>query len=253
MAKTQIGYLIKNAQKKMKLTNFKVLENKYVLYLVLFLAIFDLMIFMIAGEISFIVIFILTGLITSYFSKNMIVIFTTAMVFTNVVKFGSGLRTKEGLTGLKNKDSFITPYYEGLSNEEKEFFNKVIEGEEDDLEGLDETEQNIYNALKEEAKNNNEESTTEGMTNKNGKKKSKEGKKNKESKKHKEGKKNKKNKSNFQPLKSEGLQGLELETEDLLEKQNKLMKNMQNLEPMLQRAENFMENLEKMEKISKKE
>ena len=77
MAKTQIGSLIKNAQKKMKLTNFKVLENKYVLYLVLFLAIFDLMIFMIAGEISFIVIFILTGLITSYFSKNMIVIFTT--------------------------------------------------------------------------------------------------------------------------------------------------------------------------------
>merc|ERR1712023_626806 len=112
------------------------------------------MIFMIAGEISFIVIFILTGLITSYFSKNMI------------VKFGSGLRTKEGLTGLKNKDSFITPYYEGLSNEEKEFFNKVIEGEEDDLEGLDETEQNIYDALKEEAKNHKEESTTEGMTNK---------------------------------------------------------------------------------------
>ena len=31
------------------------------------------------------------------------------------------------------------------------------------------------------------------------------------------------------------------------------MKNMQNLEPMLQRAENFMENLEKMEKMSKKE
>ena len=178
MAKTQIGSLIKNAQKKMKLTNFKVLENKYVLYLVFFLAIFDLMIFMIAGEISFIVIFILTGLITSYFSKNMIVIFTTAMVFTNVVKFGSGLRTKEGLTGLKNKDSFITPYYEGLSNEEKEFFNKVIEGEEDDLEGLDETEQNIYDALKEEAKNHKEESTTEGMTNKSGKKKSKEGKKN---------------------------------------------------------------------------
>ena len=99
MAKTQIGSLIKNAQKKMKLTNFKVLENKYVLYLVLFLAIFDLMIFMIAGEISFIVIFILTGLITSYFSKNMIVIMLISLVLTNFV-----MATRNGLhEGMNDK------------------------------------------------------------------------------------------------------------------------------------------------------
>ena len=164
MPKTNLGSLIKKAQIKMKNSNFKVLENKYVLYVILFLAIFDLIIFTIAGEIAFIVIFILTGLITSYFSKNMIVILSIAMVFTNVIKFGSSVRTTEGL---KNKESFITPYYEALSKEEKEYFTQVLNGKEEDLEGLDEEEQKIYNALKEEAKNHSEEeTTTEGMTNK---------------------------------------------------------------------------------------
>ena len=57
---------------KMKLP--KIINNKYILYLTLILSIINVIGFLNAGDNDSVLLFIITGLLSSYFSKNMIVI-----------------------------------------------------------------------------------------------------------------------------------------------------------------------------------
>jgi hypothetical protein len=67
----------------------KILHNRAVLYFVLFLAIANLLILAVGNEYKYISVFFLTGFVTSFFSKNMMVIMCIAMVITNILKFGT--------------------------------------------------------------------------------------------------------------------------------------------------------------------
>jgi len=71
------------------------LENKYVLYFVLFLAVSNLLGFLVMGNITSIIFFGLVAYLTSFFSKNNIVILSIPLVLTSVLMVGA--RVKEGL------------------------------------------------------------------------------------------------------------------------------------------------------------
>ena len=83
---------------KLNKTVNKVLTNKYVLYVVLFLAITNVLGYLMVKDFESLALFISLGLITSYFSKNMIIIMGVAMFGTNVVFASNKIREgfKEG-------------------------------------------------------------------------------------------------------------------------------------------------------------
>jgi hypothetical protein len=73
---------------------FKLLENKYVLYFVLFLAVSNLLGYMIVGNMNAVILFILIGGLMTFFSKNMIVVLSVPLILTSVLLVGN--RVSEG-------------------------------------------------------------------------------------------------------------------------------------------------------------
>jgi hypothetical protein len=63
----------------------KILENKNVLYVVLFLAVFNLLGYILTGKINSIIIFILVAGAMRLFSKNMIIVLSIHMPSLNMM------------------------------------------------------------------------------------------------------------------------------------------------------------------------
>jgi hypothetical protein len=80
---------------KIPKTVSKILENKYVLYFVLFLAAFTLFGYLIVGNIKAIAVFILIGYLVFCFNKNMILVFAIPLILTSILEAGKFV--KEGL------------------------------------------------------------------------------------------------------------------------------------------------------------
>jgi hypothetical protein len=93
----KLGF-IKNVTKKTD----NLLTNVYVLYFVSVIALLDLFYLIMSSEFTFVAIFILIGFLTTFFSKNMIVVLCIAAAVTNVVKYGSSAGIKR--EGLSNKE-----------------------------------------------------------------------------------------------------------------------------------------------------
>ena len=74
----------------------RILNNKFVLYFVLLLALSDLLFLSVGKDYSSIVVFLLTGFVSSFFSKNMMVVLCIAMAVTNILRYGTGIRLNEG-------------------------------------------------------------------------------------------------------------------------------------------------------------
>ena len=83
----------------------KILENKNVLYVVLFLAVFNLLGYILTGKINSIIIFILVAGAMRLFSKNMIIVLSIPLLLT------SGI-----LVGNKVAESFIGGGREGMTS-----------------------------------------------------------------------------------------------------------------------------------------
>ena len=79
------------------------LNNIFILYFIFIIAVGNLFYLLLENNIMFITIFILIGLLTSFFNKNMIVILTTTVAFTNILKCGIGIRHTEGLENDKEE------------------------------------------------------------------------------------------------------------------------------------------------------
>lgn len=69
----------------MKVKSKKLLENRYLLYLVFFIALVTLFGFVSTNNFSAVLLFILIGILTSYFSKNMIVILASCIVGSHLI------------------------------------------------------------------------------------------------------------------------------------------------------------------------
>lgn len=99
----------------MKLPFKEQLKDKNVLYIVFFLAVINVFGYLLSGNFKAIVIFSLSGFISSYFSRNMIIIMLVAMVVTNTTtgtKFAieqmknmkEGMKNKEGMEDKDDSD-----------------------------------------------------------------------------------------------------------------------------------------------------
>ena len=80
------------------------LHNKYVLYLIVLASILNILLLANGKDFNSVVIFIIVGFLTSFFSKNMIVILLIALLFTHGIKYGNKVIRKEGLEGLEGED-----------------------------------------------------------------------------------------------------------------------------------------------------
>jgi hypothetical protein len=109
----------------------KILHNRAVLYFILFLAIANLLILAVGEEYRYISVFFLTGFVTSFFSKNMMVVLCIAMAITNILKFGTDIE------GFKDKDEkklpVVTPTAPATVSEEHVAPAPVKEGNAPDV------------------------------------------------------------------------------------------------------------------------
>lgn len=71
--------------------NNAILHNRFVLYFIFFISLGNLFYLTMESDVFSILTFVLIGFITSFFSKNMIVILVIALSMTNVLKFGTDL------------------------------------------------------------------------------------------------------------------------------------------------------------------
>lgn len=190
------------------------LKNKNFLYFVLFIASVNTFGYLMMRQTEAVMLFVLVGFLTTFFTKNMIIVLLTAIVVTNVYA-GSilGVRIKEGMEGKSDED-------------------------DEDKEGMD------------------HEDDKEGMGHEEGEKKKKGKKEGMPSLKPADlppnGKKPKLDPAgtleaaydNLDKLLDSGaIDKMSSETQNLATQQDKLMKNIDRLEPMLGLAEGMMDKM----------
>ena len=87
----------------MKLDVKSLLKDKNVLYVVLFLAVMNLFGYLMLRDLDAVFFFLALGLVTSYFSKNMIIVMIVAMIGTNLL-MSTRRPAKEGFEDKKQKE-----------------------------------------------------------------------------------------------------------------------------------------------------
>jgi len=90
--------------------NIKILDSRVILYFIFIIALSDLFFLLNTNDMFSVSVFFIIGFLTSFFSKNMIVILCMAIFFTNILKYGS----KTTLEG------FDEDFEEGLDKESEE-------------------------------------------------------------------------------------------------------------------------------------
>jgi len=197
-----VGYYFVHFIYSMKLGGL--LKNKYVLYFFLFVAITNVLGYLAIGDFHSLTLFVVLGLMSSYFSKNMIVNLAVAILGTNIIlasrKMREGLENrKEGLQQKKRMED---------ENEEEEGYTQnnvkpsepapATESEEDTSVG----ERIDYAATMEQAYDNLNNMLGEG-----------------------------------------GMKNLTEDTKSLMTQQKQLMENLQSMAPLMNNAKKMIEGL----------
>jgi uncharacterized membrane protein YciS (DUF1049 family) len=99
----------------------KLLENKYVLYFVLFLAVTNVFGYMVMGNTSAVVFFILVGYLVYNFSKNMIIVLSVPLVLTSVFMVGKAV--KESFDNPDKKDDKKDDHKDDKKDDHKDDHN----------------------------------------------------------------------------------------------------------------------------------
>jgi hypothetical protein len=88
---------------KMPSSVSKLLTNRYVLYLVALLALFNVIGYMMMDKTQIVILFILVGYLMTHFSKNMVIVLLVPLVLVNLLT--SGMMMKEGFSEGVDGDS----------------------------------------------------------------------------------------------------------------------------------------------------
>jgi hypothetical protein len=89
----------------MKLNIHSLLRDKNVLYVTLFIAIVNMFAYLMFRQFDAILFFVIIGLVTSHFSKNMIIILLTAIISTNLATSVKIIgKVREGMENKETKD-----------------------------------------------------------------------------------------------------------------------------------------------------
>ena len=130
----------------------KMLENKYVLYFVLFLTLVNLLGYMMLGNFNAIIFFILAAFLTANFSKNMIVVLSIPLILTSVFMVGKAV--KEGFEEMKPIDERIKDINKEIKEKQDKMNTIINEGinTDDDKKMLKELRDDIDNLNKKKEK-----------------------------------------------------------------------------------------------------
>jgi hypothetical protein len=198
----------------------KLLNDKNVLYVVFAVAILNLMGYLLVQNTEAIVFFLIVGFLSTYFSKNMIIVLIIAMVSTSIFTSTRGRYVKEGMrtnreAPKKDADKKEAKMAKKSDKDKKASTMMVADSEkdeEDDEENEPEAMSNNSNTKKPrldyagnlaEAYNNLQKTIGKG-----------------------------------------GIKALTGQTETLLNQQKNLMDNIKGMEPFIKTAESFMSKLD---------
>jgi len=96
----------RRSSKKSEITLNYLLKNRNVLYIVLFFSVANLFSYLMMKQLDAVAFFIIIGFLTTYFSKNMIIVMLTAMVSTFIlVQFKLLGNVQEGMETKENKEN----------------------------------------------------------------------------------------------------------------------------------------------------
>jgi len=105
--------------KQMKKVNMKsLLQNRFVLYIIAFLAIIDILYLANGKDFNSVIVFVIVGFLTSFFSKNMIVVLLVAIIATHAIKYANGMLRKEGMEDKKDKKEGMKGKKEGMEGDD---------------------------------------------------------------------------------------------------------------------------------------
>jgi hypothetical protein len=113
------------------------LNNKWILYTILFISIIDLFNFYSKSDTTAIAIFLVVGFLTTYFSKNMLVVLVVAIAVTHIARFGTS--SIEGMEPDEEEEE-VEEVTEGLSSKVSE------EKKNSELEAIQKTLEKMSNA-----------------------------------------------------------------------------------------------------------
>ena len=216
----------------MKFDVKSLLKDKNVLYVVLFIAVTNVFGYLMMHNFDAVVFFLVVGFLTSYFSKNMIVVMLTAIISTNLLIGTRGMgKTIEGMTdGDKDKDKKEDAAKVGL----KKFASiQTSDSKESNPPGGDKEAETMQPLRPASAALDEEEGT------------------------------GKKPKLDYaatleaaydnldKMLGSDALGRMSDDTQNLIAKQQKLMDNIKSIEPMMARAEGMLDRLGGGEAVEK--
>ena len=199
----------------------KLLNDKNVLYVVFALAILNLMGYLLVQNTEAIVFFLIVGFLSTYFSKNMIIVLIIAMVSTSIFTSTRGRYVKEGM-----RTSREAP---------KEDADKKEEKSTDSAKKSDKDKKKMPADYEMDKTEDDEEDEPEAMSNKSN---------------------TKKNRLDYAGNLAEaynnlqktigkgGIKALTGQTETLLNQQKNLMDNIKGMEPFIKTAESFMSKLD---------
>lgn len=190
----------------------KLLQNKYVLYLVLFIAVTNILGYLAIEDFRSLMVFIAVAALASHFSKNMIVVLGSALIGTNVLYASSRMREgfQEGITEKEKKEKI-----EIAMKKNKKEQMAVSEGKPDKVE-LEEVEEDVevktprvdYAATMEIAYDNLNKMLGEG-----------------------------------------GMKNLTKDTKGLMDQQKDLMKQLKDFAPLMEQAGNMLDKLGGMDNL----
>ena len=216
----------------------KVLNDKNVLYIVFILAILNILGYLLAKNTEAIAFFLIVGFLTTYFSKNMIVVLLVAMVSTSIftstrMSFGKLGMSKEGMEnkeGKKENDVKKSDDKDADDKDDASNADKVPKKE-----GFDDNKKTIPKMNDKTDKSKDEPVGAEAQKTKgtNGKNFVSQGDTLAEAYKNLEG-----------MIGKDGIKGLTNQTETLLNQQHELMQNIKGMEPFIATAENLMSKLD---------
>ena len=134
---------------KMKYNFNPVLQNQVVLYLFLFMTLTQVVLFVSNNDTTGIVLMCIIGFLTTFFSKNMIVILCVALTMTNLVKKGMKQVGYEGFEDKKEEDEKKDNTEENNTKKEKKESTKV-DNEIDDAPNSNESSSKTKDEMKRE-------------------------------------------------------------------------------------------------------
>jgi uncharacterized membrane protein (DUF106 family) len=202
----------------------KLLNDKNVLYVVFIVAILNVLGYLITNNLEAVVFFLIVGFLTTYFSKNMIVVLITSIVSTSIF---ASTRTNqlEGMSSNRNNSESEDKQKELKKELKKEKLEKEHEMKKEKLEKEHEMKKEL----------NDEDEEIEEMTSISNKKGNRIDYANTLEKAY----------ENLQStIGKEGIKGLTDQTSNLLNQQKELMDNINSMQPFLKTAESFMNKLD---------